>query len=246
MSTTAINQQLQVKYDAYVDDLYGQTWDEEVSAPLLMHVFDEYLNMDKKIMIVGQETHGWGGSINGKPSVNSLLKMYEGFALGKSADYNDGKKPRYLKSPFWNFSRSLFHRLNGHIPSVRRGTDGFLWTNISKFDSKTSTPSDELQERNLKGFHLLKDEISITKPDIVIFLTGTKYDGRIASVFGGKVVEVASGVPLHRIKTDNGELPLMTFKTEHPRTLCQHKKYKSEKMYHKVLAEIIATVNAPS
>lgn len=244
MLATIINQQLKVEYEAYLNELHSQFWPEKVSSPLLMHTFDEYQIMDKKIMVVGQETHSWCGSMTNKMTIDNLLKAYEDFELGKHADYNDGRKPRYLKSPFWNFSRSLFYSLNGHNSFVERGTNGFLWTNISKFDYHSSTPSLDLQERNMSGFSLLKTEINITRPDIVVFLTGTKYDARIASVFGGENIELESGVPLYRIQTTDGSLPRMTFKTEHPRTLCQHKKYKSEKMYQKVLAKIITTVNA--
>lgn len=91
MATTAINQQLRGKYNEYVDELYTQSWPENVSSPLLMHVFDEYQNMDKKLMIVGQETRSWVGDINKKHTVDSLLEKYQEFDLGKRADYQDGK-----------------------------------------------------------------------------------------------------------------------------------------------------------
>lgn len=147
-----------------------------------------------------------------------------------------------MKSPFWNFSRSLFHRLNGYIPSIKRGTNGFLWTNISKFDYNSTTPSQELQDRNLSGFQLLKSEINIVKPDVIVFLTGDKYDSRIKSIFDVDAPPLGDDLPLVRLNFADGFMPKFVFKTEHPRTLCQHKKYSGTGMYHKVLNAIIDTV----
>ena len=50
-----------------------------------MHVYDEYVTMDRKILFVGQETHSWGKM--GEGSVEFLQAKYRDFNLGKSADY---------------------------------------------------------------------------------------------------------------------------------------------------------------
>ena len=176
MTTETLNAQLASIYQTYTDSIYAKEWEDNVSAPLLMHVYDEYVTMDRKILFVGQETHSWG-QMNLKPTVSELLTNYRNFNLGKSADYRDGKPLRYLRSPFWNFNRSIFHRCNSHNPTVTRNTNGFLWTNISKFDCNSTTPSTDLQDRNAEGFALLKAEIAILKPDIVVFLTGPNMMG---------------------------------------------------------------------
>src|SRR6187401_3045172 len=100
MNPTSTNHQLQAAYQIYLDVIYSQSWDDNVSSPLLMHVFPEYAEMGKKVMFVGQETHNWG-RMNKKLSVAELQDTYERFNLGKSADYNDEKPLRHLKSPFW-------------------------------------------------------------------------------------------------------------------------------------------------
>ena len=242
MEEKTINERLKNVYHQYLNHLYGQQWDEQVSSPLLMHTFDDYHKMTTKVMIVGQETHSWCGSITAKPSMEVLLETYKKFKLGKSADYNNGKPPRYLRSSFWNFSRSIFHSLNCIDSTVTRQTNGFLWTNISKFDHNSTTPPEELQDRNLAGFQLLKDEIYIVNPDVIVFLTGDKYDLRIKSIFNVDVPLLSDDLPLVRLNFTNGFAPKFVFKTEHPRTLCQHKKYRGKGMYQKVLDKIIETV----
>lgn len=247
MDPNVLNQQLHNLYTDYLEHLYTQTWDKGVSAPLLMHVFGDYTQMPCKIMFVGRETHGWQ-EMNSRLTVSKLQDHYQNFELGKKADYGDGKKPRYLRSPFWNFNRSVFYRLNNSEFGVSRKTNGFLWTNISKFDYASSTPSQELQDKNIAGFKLLRGEIELTKPDIVIFETGgscdqRSYDQRIEAALGVNVPKFGAELPLVRLDNVSGLSPQFIFKTEHPRTLCQHNKYRGQRMYHKVIEKIVDTVN---
>jgi hypothetical protein len=222
MDVSSINQQLRGEYQVYLDQTYNQPYWEgkAVSAPLLMHVFEDYAQMEKKILFVGQETHGWGWMKN-RSSVDDLQKKYADFALGKSADYGDGKKPRYLRSPFWNFCRSFFYQVNQTVPDITRKTNGFLWTNISKFDNNATTPDFDLQQLNVTGFELLKQEIAIVQPDIVVFLTGDKYVHWLHKLFKLEYVPILPNSLLARLHDQNQSLPLWIFHTQHPHTLCR-------------------------
>jgi len=196
-----------------------------------MHVFEEYTHMATKILFVGQETHGWG-HMNQRPTVEVLQHMYTSFSLGKHSDCEDGKKPRYLRSHFWNFCRSCFHRLNSNN-DITRKTNGFLWTNISKFDSNSATPPYELQLRNKAGFELLKREIAIIQPDVIVFLIGTKYDDWLSHLFKFDAEPVLKGVLLKVLHASKEfSLPL-AFQTQHPRTLCV------QKAYHAVMIKLV-------
>ncbi|MCF0060561.1 hypothetical protein MUK70_15060 [Dyadobacter chenwenxiniae] len=238
MTAETLNIQLLELYQTYTQSIYSQTWDDNVSAPLLMHVFDEYCVMENKILFVGQETHSWG-QMNLKPSPEELLNKYRDFNLGKSADYGDGKPFRYLRSPFWNFNRNLFFQGNWRNSEVTNKTNGFLWTNISKFDCNSTTPSHELQDRNKAGFELLKAEISILKPDVVVFLTGSKYDHRIDEVFKPTRETILPDGYLYRLSTSDGSLPPRTFQTKHPRTLLGSRRNKMPNRYQEVLGEVV-------
>jgi hypothetical protein len=226
VTTATINQHLAEIYQGYLDHLYQQTWKEGTSAPLLMHAFSEYIAMSRKILFVGQETHTWGGLINAEPALSALLQTYQGFEFGKHYLKN-GKPPRILTSSFRNFIRSSFSGLNGDVSGANRHTNGFLWTNISKFDTVGTTPAYEVQRQNAAGFFLLKDEIAIARPDIVVFLTGHKYDCWINKIFQPTCQELLPNGLLYSLTTVDHSLPHLTFKTEHPRTLCQRKLYKT-------------------
>jgi hypothetical protein len=60
MTAESLNAQLAQIYQTYTQSIYSKKWEDNVSAPLLMHVYDEYVTMDRKILFVGQETHSWG------------------------------------------------------------------------------------------------------------------------------------------------------------------------------------------
>ena len=54
---------------------------EGCSSPLFMHPFDEYFDSKLKVLIVGQETNGWG-KLEKKHSVQVLQNWYKKFKLG--------------------------------------------------------------------------------------------------------------------------------------------------------------------
>ncbi|TDE12915.1 uracil-DNA glycosylase family protein [Dyadobacter psychrotolerans] len=220
MSTATVNQQLKDLYLPYLALTHKKTWDPKTSSPLLMNVPDDYLNMKRKILFVGQETHTWMGDMSKHYNVDELQTCYKNFDLGKNVTFGNSDKPRQLNSPFWNFFRTLFYDLNKEDSSVTPKTSGFLWTNISKFDFNGTTPSKNVQEENAAGFELLKAEIEIVKPDIVIFCTGTKYDDKIKSVFQPTWNNILGGGLLTQLSTTDNSLPELTFQTKHPRTLC--------------------------
>ncbi|RYF68708.1 MAG: hypothetical protein EOO39_18930 [Cytophagaceae bacterium] len=244
MDTASINKQLQAVYESYLATLHqpGKIWDENMSSPLLMHVFDEYENVSKKIMFVGQETHSWAGFMNERRGLSELLKEYESFQMGNTYKGSNGSsKPRPLNSPFWNFNRSCFVGING-LKNDRRNK-GFLWTNISKFDVNGTTPSKEHVDAHIQGFELLIQEINITQPDIVVFYTGKKYRDYLNEKLNleeSKWRQLGDEVvPLKTIDCEIGNHQCRLFRTEHPRTLCQGKEYRGKGMYRIVLNKLI-------
>lgn len=165
MTAESLNAQLAQIYQTYIQSIYSKEWEDNVSAPLLMHVYDEYVTMDRKILFVGQETHSW--------------------------------------------------------------------------DCNSTTPSGDLQNRNAEGFELLKAEIGILKPDVVVFLTGSKYDERINTVFKPERETILPDGYLYRLSTSDGSLAAHTFQTKHPRTLLGNHRAKMANRYREVLGKVV-------
>ena len=181
----------------------------QLSAPLLLHTFPDYAGATNKLFVVGQETNWWGeDDLGGKKllghsadTVELLMQCYERFALGRRYD-----------SPLWRFAPSLYRALNPDSS----GKTGFLWSNLYKTDQRGKRPNQIAQAslRTCQPKHILRQEIAITKPDTVVFVTGHGLDWEIRNVFPDAKSVVLDGRFLARI--EHPELPKNTFRTYHP------------------------------
>lgn len=211
-----INEQLKIVYKQYLSKLIiaSQHEPNSFSYPLLMKVFPDYKFVKKKILFVGKETYGWISTLKhtSNLTVELLMDSYEEFEFAK---YYHGRN-----SPFWRFIRKIHQTINGtEFPN------GILWTNFSKCDCNRTTPNYKLQRINDIGFNLIKDEIRITKPDIVLFITGWNYEHEFQRVFSGIQYETIEENYIY--KCSHNQLTDKTFMTMHPNGLNYRSKLNS-------------------
>ncbi len=221
--TIDLNKKLASLYQNFLVNFVKLFNDEEkknLSLPILMQVFPDYFQAKHKILFVGKETYKWYGNMleSEKLNVEYLMNKYQKFEFART---HHGKN-----SPFWRFLPLLYKKLNSASPR-----NGFMWTNFSKVDQSKTTPTIQIQEKSIIGFQLLKEEIRILNPDIVIFLTSWKYDNMIRQVFENtdfKIIE-----PRYLSQLDHKSFPELTFRTYHPTYLNQ------SKQFEKVLNSIV-------
>ena len=209
----SINENLKEIYQPYLKNLVINTrqFSEDFSCPILMKVHSDIEKVKKRILYVGKETYGWMGTLSDTNdlSVDYLMDRYEEFEFAKNYPGRN--------SPFWRFVHTVHKSINGtDYPN------GILWTNFSKCDSKGTTPSPDLQKLNEIGFDLLKDEIKILKPDVIIFLTGWNYENQFQRVFTGLKYEAIEENFLY--KCNHESFSNKTFMTMHPMGLNFRKK----------------------
>lgn len=166
-----INEQLEALYGKYFDNFIEELLklekesNEECSNPLLMYCWeDEYKNANVKLLFIGEETNTWyEEEPKGKNKLKENINFYRKFGFGVDSN-------KKYNSPFWNFIRQINEHLNG-----KSAQHSFLWTNINKIGRKTGVgaPSEDFLKIEKEKFNVLKEEIKITKPDVVIFMTGT-------------------------------------------------------------------------
>lgn len=204
-----LNSKLEKLYLSKADNL-SKMYDElqqlnqnDYSAPLLLHVWEkDYLDAPVKLMIIGQETNGWGDA--GSDDVHSGMKRYEDFNMG-----------RHYNSPFWLWARTI-NSMFGNPCS----NNCFIWNNILKFGKESDKGYPDWHVTNLenKYFNVIADEISILKPDVCIFLTGPSYDSEIKSKFPD--VEILNSGGYKDIKEvaqlKSRHLPQHSYRTYHP------------------------------
>lgn len=186
---------------------HNSTCNDKIANPYLMTVSDRYLNAKIKIMILGQETKGWGGEFGNVGAYcpnNSILMLQQLYDLF----VNNSHKTGY----FWNFCNTL----QRNHPEV-----GFIYNNVGKFGfcDAGGHPSDyHLRPR------VLSEEILITHPDAVIFLSGPNYDEEINDNWGSNLQfgPYCPNLPIRKIAKING-ITIPAIRTYHPHYLCRQK-----------------------
>jgi len=168
-------------------DLYGnfypglleeaKTLKPSAAFPLLIKVSDQYVNADIKVMIVGQETDEWYGRLNeDEHSIETLMDGYHNY-LFKISQNGKARTSR----PFWNMKNFEYFESKFKVEGK---SVSFIWNNISKIGNHGSgRPAPDIRRLEKSHFNVIKSEVEIVKPDIILFTTGSR-DGYIKEHFG--------------------------------------------------------------
>jgi hypothetical protein len=174
--------------------------DRDIAGPLLISPNERYEKQKRKLLIVGQETNGWGYFSN---DIAGGMELYEDFNLGIN----------YYSSPFWNVTRKLERLIGNDEYSC-------TWTNLSKFDVDAKSPKGDCLEKISELDHLLTSEIQILKPDLIVFFTGPFFDYRINGIFQGVQYNKIDGFTVRQFaKLEHNLLNVETYRTYHPKSL---------------------------
>jgi len=214
---------------------------EKLSAPLLIKVYDNYLNASIKIMYVGKETNHWlthssipiekrglnGVYNNNSLDIDRLLKRYD-------------KRMTQLE----NWSKSAlfkqYKNIKDQLVDTQVGSGSIVWNNLFKMSydigkgySKTSLGhSKELQELSKKIF--LK-ELELLKPEILIFVTGASYDKVIKNYLEAyETIDIIIPKKLWKFKYKG----IVCYRTIHPDSIRFIKKDMREDYYQKIINDI--------
>lgn len=185
------------KHRGAIDELRKRT--PGLSAPILIKIPASYASQKIKLMVVGQQTQGWGDG-----GINDLLACYEDFNFGES----------YYSSPFWNVTRKIEKILDVQKFSI-------AWSNLNRCDFNDGRPSyDAENDLALATSSLLLAEIEILRPDVVIFFSGPYFDRHIKNIFTGSHFESVQGFTERELsRVEHELLPLHTYRTYHPKYL---------------------------
>jgi len=208
---TAINVALRARYATALGAWSSTVTGKGVSQPLLVVVPPGYVQSRVRLMIVGQETLGWGES-DWDPSTHygreKLYSWYEDFDLAH------GRRER--GSPFWQAAYKLEAALNPDGPSR-----SFLWTNVVPVSQDVSGtgrfgPPDSAVARSACGANLLPIEVDVTRPDAIVFFSGKSRDVYLKESFPNTTL-----AELDPLVGELGNMPneVVAYRTEHPRRL---------------------------
>jgi hypothetical protein len=161
--------------DADWMDIFNGDAEPGPTNPLLLRIDkeDEWLSADLRIMIFGQETNDWEKQPD--KSMEHLYGVYDRF-------FNKGECWSY-GGAFWRGVSRFTDILAKKFPDRQTR---YVWNNIVKVGKceEKGRPPINIQEAEDEYFHVIPDEVKILKPNIILFLTGPKYDDAIRKNFG--------------------------------------------------------------
>lgn len=169
-----------------------------LSSPILIKIPVSYSEQKLKLMIIGQQTQGWGDG-----DIEELLACYEHFNFGEN----------YYASPFWNVTRKIENALEIDNYAI-------AWSNLNRCDVNDERPPYDTEIALREFSTLLSEEVRILSPDIVIFFSGPYFDGHIENIFYGSCFESVKGFTKREVsRIEHESLPLHTYRTYHPKYL---------------------------
>jgi hypothetical protein len=213
-----MNQQLKELYNSKWQELYRSiepliTDDTKVikpASPLLISLDEneDYEKSDIKIMVVGQETNGWH-NIFEKDPIAILDSYYHFITRGKCWSYG---------GQFWNSVKRFINLLKNKYPNK---SVGFIYNNLVKIgkSSDKGFPPDYIYHVEKEHFNILKDEIEILKPDIVLFLSGANYDHVLFDKLGNVAMNEVETFTKREFSVLEIENVKFAFRTYHPNYL---------------------------
>jgi hypothetical protein len=204
---------------------------QELSAPLLISISESYLCAPVRIMFVGKETNGWWDKLSAyyatEDALAPLLQRYQK-QMGKS-----------------KWSGRFFQMLSRTARELNSApADAIAWTNLMRTDWEQGKG----YSRNSKEFstaltkisqEMLRFEVELLRPDVIIFACGTSYDSVIKETFPHRT---NSEPIVKRALWQFNVGEILCFRAQHPQTI--RKKNPVFKPVNAYYAEIFARVKA--
>lgn len=184
-----------------------------------------YADADLKVMIFGKETNSWFGKCDdfGTPpspvfnpdvTMEAVMGLYENFY----ATYYKPSGFSYNGTRYGTFHYG-FNRfvslLNARFPNKRIA---YLWNNIVKVGKAEGSGfcGNEIYDAQKQHFMVIREEIDILKPDLILFLTGN-YDRQILDCWNEAKFTALSSFSVNDVaKVSLPGLNIPAYRTNHP------------------------------
>jgi len=223
-------------------ELYTQHWDNlsnglnqiiaddkykiKPANPLLISLTDveKFESADIRVMIIGQENNGWEGIFSN--NMNYLLSVYRDFAP-VSGEY---KHKGYFRDHFNLFTTMIKKKFENKKVS-------WIWNNLIKISKHKDigVPPSYIYDIEKLNFKVLKEEIQIIKPNLILFYTGPYYDNYIKIHFPENTKESINGFKPNQLVKIHIDGINNVFRTYHPGYLNRLKNEGYSKIYNAII-----------
>jgi len=197
----------------------------QLSRQHLIAANEHYFTAQTRFLVVGQHTAGWGqeacelGPWRGQLRIDDLLTIYRKF---NNSQLRPDLQARGMRPTCYTLQDGVNCGHNKY---------GFLWSNLVKVDQLVKVDPTGKDKRGKPAawiavrpgeLGLVRREIEITSPDVVVFFTGTTeyYCQLLNNTFPGIEYNHVRSVPAgHHVRIEHSMLPQRSYRTHHPSTL---------------------------
>ena len=198
---------------------------DEVSAPLLIKIPALYESARIRVVMIGQETNGWGDSGPSTPGPSTLATMQKQ-PTEETALFLEDLYEKFLNERKGKPSRRPFFQGINQLMGQLGNRQSYVWTNLFPSDHGNKPPQGEMREW-LLDFRVLAAQISILEPNVVIFLTGPNRDDVVQKLFKGATFTALRDKRRSQLAKISGAagLPAASYRTYHPAYLRRSKQW---------------------
>lgn len=178
-------------------ELYAKQWPKfgallatnaGFSAPLLCCETSAYRKAEVRLVVVGQQTRFWLQDIQwSEKDFSSKARAHEAIRtlMCKYAEFleTDREKNR-------GFFRAA-RQIQRAIDPASGSQDTFLWRNLFICDQGGREPAEEYHDR-LRDLSPLAVELRILRPNVVVFMTGQRFDFTLRAALGQDAIAPCS------------------------------------------------------
>jgi hypothetical protein len=207
-----------------------------LSPPFFISTNSDYEESHPKVVIVGPETWGW------------ILKgTYSTFLDSVTLDTAIKKYDCYLKNHngtvFFQYFRRIRRGIFGDNSDTKPGT--ILWLNLFKFNHEPHTcrmtVSPHREAALAMQDNIFQREITLLKPNVVIFLTGPHYDEIIQRFYPAVKFEAIGDQPVTQLaQVVDDQLHALSFRTYHPGYM-NRRKLKTDPLISTIIQKVRET-----
>jgi hypothetical protein len=186
-----------------------------ISQPQLLNIPGSYLQSEIRLMIIGQESAGWGADQD-PTTEEGRTQLRAGYA-----DFDLALETRWRGTPFWQAAYKLRERLN-----PGGAANAFLWSNLVPVSErlpsgKYGRPSSKIAD-GVCALGLIAAEIEVARPQVIAFFSGRSRDAVLRRAFPrASLIDVTPDVVEIQGLPGNP----VAYRIEHPHTLRVKKKW---------------------
>ena len=235
-----LNQLYSARWDKLNSEIKEKTdlgyFDFNPTNPLLIQVDDEeaWQNADIRLMFFGQETNSWCSEFNeaakpDRPGLKYLLNTYDCYFNQEGCWDNP--------TPFFRGIGRFIELLSEKFPKPLKIS--FIWNNIIKLGKDgIGHPGFKIYNIEQENFSVIRDEVKLLKPNLIIFFTGHKYDKEIKDNFGDQEFAKIGPYPMKEIAKVKIDDVKYAFRTYHSGYLWRWRKNEIDDFFNEIIDKI--------